>query len=269
MKLGLGFREQMGKGLGPVQAEMDLQNAILNTWRKGEHKPDGTHSDLTSDSFVNMGLTKFGGPWLLPEGDASEFIISPVEITADQHDYRPPYLNTALVLRLTSDASHEITGLFQYDVHVWRRIVVINVGNFDLVFAHNDAASTERYRFACPAGLDYTLASASSFEMLYDASSANWRILEVNQLTAALLNSAGVVRNTNYRLSILAGGAAGDHTLTGVALTDSLLEVQHVIAAGGVADLTAEFTITAPNTINNVGGTDTTGDQLAVRWVEF
>jgi len=123
---------------------------------------------------------------------------------------------------------------------------------------------------------------------------------------------AGAVRTT-----VIAGGAAGNHTVAGIAVGDALRAVLHismgahaahghdittVVAAGGgsavtepviagpfesagggqtnpgavdvlaaaqahtwaVADITAEFTITAPNIINNTGGTDTTGDILIV-----
>ena len=64
------------------------------------------------------------------------------------------------------------------------------------------------------------------------------------------------------------GAAAGNVTATGVALTDKLIAVHTVefdtdgdISA--VADLTAEFSITAANTINNTGGT-TTADKLVL-----
>lgn len=34
-------------------------------------------------------------------------------------------------------------------------------------------------------------------------------------------------------------------------------------------DITSEFTITADNTINNAGGTDTTGNKLLVFWTDL
>lgn len=58
------------------------------------------------------------------------------------------------------------------------------------------------------------------------------------------------------------GGAAGDHTVTGIKTTDTLLGVQAITFITGVpvdvTELLSEFTITADNTINNTGGTDTT-----------
>jgi hypothetical protein len=70
--------------------------------------------------------------------------------------------------------------------------------------------------------------------------------------------------------ALVAGGAAGDITVTGIKVGDELLEVLWFVGAGtavtDVTDLTAEFTITATNTINNTGGTASTGDKLLVRY---
>jgi hypothetical protein len=64
------------------------------------------------------------------------------------------------------------------------------------------------------------------------------------------------------------GGAAGALTATGVRASDKLLLVQSLKldtgAPNAVADLTSEFTITADNTVNNTGGTATTGAFVAV-----
>ena len=64
------------------------------------------------------------------------------------------------------------------------------------------------------------------------------------------------------------GGAAGALTATGVKSSDKLLLVQALTldtgAPNAVADLTSEFSITADNTVNNTGGTATTGAFVAV-----
>lgn len=69
--------------------------------------------------------------------------------------------------------------------------------------------------------------------------------------------------------TVVAGGAAGDFAVAGIAATDELVSVVHVDgtdASETVADLTAEFDITAADTINNAGGTDTTGGFLVVTY---
>ncbi len=73
------------------------------------------------------------------------------------------------------------------------------------------------------------------------------------------------------RVAVVAGGAAGDLIVTGIDTGDHLLEVLQYAGAGiavtDVADLTSEFAITADDTINNGGGTNTTGSKLVVRWI--
>lgn len=61
------------------------------------------------------------------------------------------------------------------------------------------------------------------------------------------------------------GGAAGNITATGVATGDTLLSVTGIKDSDqSFHDFTSEFSITAANTINNSGGTATTGYHLAV-----
>lgn len=63
------------------------------------------------------------------------------------------------------------------------------------------------------------------------------------------------------------GAVAGDVTVTGIATTDTLLFVGVFTTKASIAtfaDLTAEFTITATNTINNAAGTSTANNQLIV-----
>lgn len=70
------------------------------------------------------------------------------------------------------------------------------------------------------------------------------------------------------KMAVVAGGAAGNITVTGIATADTLVGVLRMVGAGtdvtDATDLTSEFTITAANTINNAGGTATTGSKLVV-----
>lgn len=73
---------------------------------------------------------------------------------------------------------------------------------------------------------------------------------------------------STLKFSLVAGAAAGNVTITGIAVGDQIISVIHN-TAGALADLTAEFSITAADTINNVGGTATDGDQLLVIWADL
>lgn len=78
------------------------------------------------------------------------------------------------------------------------------------------------------------------------------------------------------RLTLLAGGAAGNLTLTGIKVNEDY--IVSVVAFGltegtpntfsGIADLTQEFNITADNTINNSGGTSSAAKLVLVHWYD-
>ncbi len=80
----------------------------------------------------------------------------------------------------------------------------------------------------------------------------------------------GAIPRDAVATTIIAGGAAGNHTVTGIKAADTLVSVLHVDftdASETGADLTSEFTISAVNTINNTGGTATTGGFLVVTYL--
>lgn len=68
----------------------------------------------------------------------------------------------------------------------------------------------------------------------------------------------------NLRRRSVAGAAAGNVVVTGIKKGDALISVVNQAAAG--ADLVGEFSVTADDTINNTGGTVTTGMVLSVMW---
>lgn len=73
------------------------------------------------------------------------------------------------------------------------------------------------------------------------------------------------------QVDLVAGGAAGNITITGIAVGDELVFVGQFTTAASIAtlaDRTAEYSVTATNTINNTGGTASTGDQLLVMWID-
>ena len=67
----------------------------------------------------------------------------------------------------------------------------------------------------------------------------------------------------------IAGGSAGDHTVTDIKIGDQLVSVMHHSVASLSADLTGEFTIKGDGVINNDSGTDTSSDFLVVTWMSW
>lgn len=81
----------------------------------------------------------------------------------------------------------------------------------------------------------------------------------------------GAIGRSALKQAVIAGGSAGNLTVTGIKTRDKLVSVLRAdITTGNVTDvtnITSEFSITAADTINNTGGTDTTGDKLIVSYL--
>lgn len=103
--------------------------------------------------------------------------LSPTQITANQNDYNPTYGGLthewATVLRLTSDASRDITGLAYK--HGAETLFVVNVGSNNIVLKDESASSTAANRFALNG--DITLAPDNSAILWYDSTSTRWRCM--------------------------------------------------------------------------------------------
>jgi len=76
------------------------------------------------------------------------------------------------------------------------------------------------------------------------------------------------------------GGAAGDHTVTGITTSDKLVGVcgtkltadalsTCLPASGGQLNLTSEFSIASSNTINNTGGTGSTNALMFAFYMDW
>ena len=74
--------------------------------------------------------------------------------------------------------------------------------------------------------------------------------------------------------SVIAGGLAGAHTVAGIASGDALVSVWYQVQDSvtpnySVSDLTSEFIVSGTDTVDNTGGTDTSGGVLLVTWLDL
>lgn len=113
-------------------------------------------------------------------------VISPAQITANQNDYAPSGIATAITLRLSTDASRDMTGLV--DARDGTIKTIINVGTNPLVLKNASASSTAANRFDFSG--DITLAGKQSATLRYDGTDARWKLLSA---TAGAAVAAGAV----------------------------------------------------------------------------
>ena len=100
--------------------------------------------------------------------------ITPAQITADQNDYAPTGHATASVLRLSSDALRNITGLAG---GVDGRLVQIhNVGSNQIDLKGEDAGSTAANRFSGTAAT-YAIQAGRFGLLTYDGTASRWRVI--------------------------------------------------------------------------------------------
>lgn len=122
--------------------------------------------------------------------------VSPAQITGNQNDYNPTDFHNFANVRLSSDASRDITGFGAPVAGEFK--LVHNVGSFDIVFKNSDAGSAAANRFALNA--DFTLKADQSTIFWYDPTSSRWRAIQAGSGGAAgawLLASGGTFTGNN------------------------------------------------------------------------
>lgn len=181
-------------------------------------------------------------------------VLSPSQITSNQNDYNPTDLSTATILRLTSDASRNITGL--QGGASGRIIGIINVGSNNIVLKKDDGAtSTAANRFDF--SNDVTLSAKHGCIMIYDSTSSRWRLISRNldQSLVAFLSggqtltggftgtsySGGTITGSNQTYTPAAGNSNGQHiTLNGSSLTGTFTFAVPTLASGDFTQVITE-----------------------------
>lgn len=192
-----------------------------------------THTVLEAIGFLQAQIQEF----LLN-------VISPTQLAANTDDWSPTGLSTTAAIRVSTDASRNLTGIVAPALG-GREIRLLNVGSNNLVLIH-DATSTAANRFLCPGSIDLTLGANSGVILRYDATSSRWRVIFVRPtlVTATTIElghasdttvsrvSAGVVAVEGVNLLSTATGAAKYLTInsqTGTTYTLVLTDADGVV----------------------------------------
>jgi hypothetical protein len=109
-----------------------------------------------------------------PYGDE----ITPPTLTADVDDYAPVGIAGASLMRLASDVDgRQVSGLLAPGPSDSIAVAIANVGTTTWVLRHENASSAAANRFECPQGNDLAVSPGISVLVVYDRTTARWRIV--------------------------------------------------------------------------------------------
>ena len=183
MWIGLNWRNVLEGGgvLGnAVIKEFESLIARVSAWSNVEHDDDGTHTNITAQSVtvtaasIDYAINVISGLSALGGGVAFSGVITPDQITSNQNNYDPTGLEGAFCMRLSTDASRNITGMLPPPPAAGRLVLIVNIGSNDVVLQHENASSDPENRFNFSGSADVTLTTLSTLLVYYDSVSERW-----------------------------------------------------------------------------------------------
>jgi hypothetical protein len=139
-------------------------------------------------TFVEaLAIDQATGNATLPRGVALTGVIAPPQLTAGENDYAPTGLDSASVVRLSTDAVYGITGLA--GGAEGRVLCLINAGAFAVTLNDENAGSAAANRFGF--GTDLTLAASQGALLIYDGNAARWRLIGMPSASSGGSGGAG------------------------------------------------------------------------------
>lgn len=199
-------------------------------------------------TYVSIGGDVSGEPDAITVNQAgSAFlfagIVTPSAISADQNNYNPTNLSTANTLRLSSDATRNITGLAGGSAG--RLLLLHNKGAFNIVLKDENGSSITTNRFALTG--DHTLIPDACLILQYDGTDNRWRAL------AAPINGSSIAP-----ASVAATGTVTGSNLSGTNTGDQTITLSSDVTGSGTSSITATIANDAVTyaKIQNVSATD-------------
>ena len=139
---------------------------------------NGTGFTVTAGS--NITLTGTSGNITISSTAGGETVISPSSLSTDQNNWNPTDLSTATIIRMTSSVNLlMITGITAPAAA--KKLVLVNIGSNTFILTAQDVNSSAANRFQMTS--DFPLYPGTSVTILYDLTSAVWRILEQDRDT--------------------------------------------------------------------------------------
>jgi len=143
-----------------------------------KHAMTSTVVDAGTESPDLVGPNQWNADHVVEQlnvGDDTLFsgLTAPPQITSNQDNYNPTDLAITTVLRLTTDAARNITGLV--GGIEGRFIILQNAGAFNINLMH-DQTSTAANRFLCPDNATATIPRNGTAILSYDDTADRWRV---------------------------------------------------------------------------------------------
>lgn len=122
----------------------------------------GANADITSLTATGLQVSSLAALTLTEN--------TPLTLTANVNNYG---LNTAVVQRVSSDASRVITGISTTS----KCLILVNVGSFDVVLSNESISSAAANRIITGTGGALTLIPNGRATLWYDQTSQRWRVI--------------------------------------------------------------------------------------------
>lgn len=108
----------------------------------------------------------------------SDGILSPAQITANTHDYDPTGFRVSnkidvSILRMSSDANRDLTGLVPSSPAAGNIVTITNIGGDNIKLKNNNGGSLAANRFLTKG--DINIEPNESFTIYYDTVDLRWR----------------------------------------------------------------------------------------------
>lgn len=186
-------------------------------------------------------------------------ILTPTQIAANQNDYVPS--DSSLLIRLSSDASRNITGMAFTDTQKAGEMhILYNVGSFNITLVNQSGLSAAAYRFQNDTDTDHLLRPFEAAFCIYDSTTSRWRVSK--------WNISGVSSNgTTLTVGLIIAGTSADFSsnlsVNGTTTLENALTVKATAAINDVATFSDAVRCTSPTAgmgyYTGAGGTVTQG----------
>jgi hypothetical protein len=145
----------------------------------------------------------------LTSGEGLTVVAStPSQITANQNNYAFAGGNSAYIFqRLSSDASRNITGIS--GGADGKRLIMANVGSFNIVLTNQDALSTAANRLLTGTGGSITLGADQWIQLVYDGTTSRWRVSTLG-IDKSIVTAKGDLISASGASSPVRVGAGSD-----------------------------------------------------------